>query len=94
VFRSAQARDVIAELSRAYDVEIRLGDSAVASQRLTWMVQPKRQSSSEVFDQLAELLGAHVTRNHRVITIVPGRAPTAPAKVRIHPQPVETSYGR
>jgi ferric-dicitrate binding protein FerR (iron transport regulator) len=90
VFRGTVARDVLAELGRAYDVRLVLSDSTLASQRLTMTVHTASRSITEVLDAVVVALGAHYTRAGRVMTIVPGRA----ANIRPHSRLQETQYGR
>jgi transmembrane sensor len=94
VFRQAAITDIVAELGRVYDADIRLSEKAFANDKLTWTVPVLQRSLADVLDALTVQLHAHVVRAGRVITIVPGRpvrrVPTLPS---LSPTS-ESQYGR
>jgi transmembrane sensor len=96
VFRKTRIEEIIADLGRAYGAEIRLADSTLATQTLTWTVSPKRITLDEALDGLATAVSAHVVKAGRIITIVPGVRAT-PQSRNSHPlitRETETQYGR
>jgi transmembrane sensor len=74
VFRETPVRDVIVELGRTYDADIRLSDSTLGTQALTWTVPFKEKSLTDALEFLTTVLNAHVTQSGSTITIVPGAA--------------------
>lgn len=72
-FQDTPLRDVLADIGRAYDVDITVSDSALLAKRVTFAVPARRQSLSQALDDLAFLIGAHYTRSDRTITLTPGR---------------------
>jgi transmembrane sensor len=84
VFQDTPARDVVADLGRAYDVDIRIVDSTRASQPLSWTVPVARWSVTHVLELLGDALDVHPVRRGRVIILVPGKSestlqrPTSP----------------
>jgi len=101
VFDKTRVPDVLADVGRAYGVELRIGDSALATQSVSWDVIPTTQSLATTLDELAILLDARITRNGRIIIFVPGRAhakvqghatPSAPRAA--HPFIQENQHGR
>jgi len=77
VFRETPVTEILAELGRAYAVDIRLTDSALGRNTLTFTVPVAKRSLNDVLDALAATLGAHVLRSDSVIRLVPGvRTPT------------------
>jgi len=90
VFRSMLAADVIADLNRAYGVEIQLTDTSLSTHKLTMTVSTK-WSVEEMLTVVTKTLNAHYTRAGRVITISPGLvAPRIPD----HPFTSENQHGR
>jgi transmembrane sensor len=94
VFRNTPARDVVAELGRAYDVEFRITDTTVAKYPLTWMVPTAQASLRDALSELADLLNASVKRTGRIITISPGRALVPAVPPSRHSLTSESQYGR
>jgi ferric-dicitrate binding protein FerR (iron transport regulator) len=93
VFRNTPVRSVIAEVGRTYDLDIRLADSTLSDHPLTLTIPVESQSASQVRHVLEAILDAHVTRNGRIITLVPGRASiTRPDAMRLSSP--EVQYGR
>jgi len=93
-FHGALARDVVADLSRAYGLDIQLTDSALGQQRVDWSVQTARYPLSQVLPELLVLLKAHAKQSSTGITIAPGRLTSRrPAVVRPS-LTSETEYGR
>jgi transmembrane sensor len=94
VFRDTPARDAIAELSRAYGVDIRLADSAVGAQPISWTVTITQRSLNDVLDLLGDGLGVHAIRRGQIITLVRGRSTSRkPVESRSLHVP-ENHYGR
>ncbi len=97
VFRKTPARDVVAELSRAYGVEIRIADSSLATHPLSWTVVLPQRSLNDVLESLSDAFDAHPVRAGRIITLVSGRAPKKRSDPRtpspLSPSP-ESSYGK
>jgi transmembrane sensor len=93
VFNDAPVRAVLADLGRAYDLDIKLADSTLVSHRLTLTIPVENQSATQVLRVLEAILDARVVRSGRIITLVPGRAPTRrPEAMRLFP--AEVQYGR
>jgi ferric-dicitrate binding protein FerR (iron transport regulator) len=72
-FQDTPLRDVLADIGRAYDVDITVSDSTLLAKRVTFAVPARQQSLSQALDDLAFLIGAHYTRSDRTITFTPGR---------------------
>jgi ferric-dicitrate binding protein FerR (iron transport regulator) len=72
VFRQTPVRDVLAQVGRAYDVEIRLRDSTLAQRPMTWNVAAN-QSLADVLEEFPILLDVRIARTGRLITLLPGR---------------------
>jgi ferric-dicitrate binding protein FerR (iron transport regulator) len=72
VFRKAPVRNIVAEVGRVYDVEIRVTDTTLAARTLTWTVPVASQSIQHVLTVLGVTLDARITRSGRVITVSPG----------------------
>jgi transmembrane sensor len=66
-FRNAPMRDVIAELGRWYDLEIRLANGAIAGRRLTASFND--ESIDEVLGLIRASLDVRTARAGRVVTI-------------------------
>jgi ferric-dicitrate binding protein FerR (iron transport regulator) len=94
VFTSARLHDVVAELGRAYGVEIRVLDSTLASQPLTFVARVRTQPITQVLDFIGRVTEAHSTRvDSTTFMLTPGRASTtAPHRTLISSQ--EQQYGR
>jgi len=91
VFRSASVATVIAELSRAYGVEIQLADSALATHTLTLTVPVTLWSIDDVLTPIVKTLNAHYVRTGHAITISAG---AHPARLPAHSFMSESHYGR
>lgn len=74
VFKKAPVRDIVADLGRAYGVEITLGDSTLAQHTLTWSIPVAHMTLAGALDALTGILDAHVVRLGNTLTIVPGQA--------------------
>lgn len=72
VFRKTPMRNVIAELDRAYAIDIQVADSSLLDEQLTLTVPVERRSLEQVMRVLTLALDAHYTRSGAVVTIVPG----------------------
>jgi transmembrane sensor len=94
VFRKTPIRQIVAELSRVYDADIRVSDSVLAARTYSWSVPVTQQSLAGVLEAITAALDAHVKRTGNVITIVPG----AETKRRSNGMPLSTiqekQYGR
>jgi transmembrane sensor len=94
VFRRTPVREVVAELSRVFDADIRLADSSLGRQTLTWTVPVTDRTLADVISVLAENLNAQAVKRGRVITIIAGAAKlTHPSRSNSSLLP-ETQYGR
>jgi transmembrane sensor len=71
VFRDTPLRQVVSELARWYDLDIRLTDPSIGNLRLTTSFTD--QPLSEVLDAVGVALQVHVARTGRVVTITPRR---------------------
>jgi ferric-dicitrate binding protein FerR (iron transport regulator) len=94
VFHKTPARDAVVELGRAYGIDIRIDDSTLATQQLTWTVPLARQSLGGMLESLADVLDAHIVRNGRIITLRPGRAATRRPIGPTSPLASERQYGK
>jgi len=94
VFRQTPARDVVADLGRAYGVEISLPDSALAQRTLTWSLPVTEVTLAGALDVLTTVLRAHVVQSGNLITIVPGRVTSAQRRVGDSLYRLEHAYGR
>jgi ferric-dicitrate binding protein FerR (iron transport regulator) len=94
VFNKTPAREAVIELGRVYGADIRITDSALARQELTWTIPVAQQPLDVVLVSLVDVLGAHTVQAGRVITLVPGRSATR-RSVRPYPPFVpERQYGK
>jgi ferric-dicitrate binding protein FerR (iron transport regulator) len=94
VFQDAVARDIAAELGRAYGVDIRFADTVLAARRLTLSVFVTQRSADEVTARLATLLDARSVRTERGITIAPGKNDDRPKTTRHSLSTPDSHYGR
>jgi ferric-dicitrate binding protein FerR (iron transport regulator) len=95
VFQSTPAGEVLRELGRAYGVTLRLTDTGMAQQPLTWTVPVTKRSLTDVLNGLSDLLNAHVDRSGKTILIVPGRLKSTTAPTRdSRSDTSETFYGK
>jgi ferric-dicitrate binding protein FerR (iron transport regulator) len=94
VFRKTPARDIVADLSRMYGAEIRLSDSTLARQTLTWTVSVRKITLDGALDALTGMLDAHTVQSGRVITIVPGSVTVRKIRNQPSPSTSESQYGR
>jgi ferric-dicitrate binding protein FerR (iron transport regulator) len=100
VFKDVSLRDVMAALSRAYDVTILVTDTALANENMTMEVSVPEQSVTRVLDLIGTTTNAHYTIKGRTYLLSPGRnathlSPPTPGAVKQQssPQP-ETQYGK
>lgn len=91
VFRKTPMRSVIAELDRAYAIDIQVADSALLNEQLTLTVPVERRSLEQVMRVLTLALDAHYTRSGSVVTIAPGRRTSQQLRT---PLIEEHQYGR
>ncbi len=68
-FANTPMRDALPQLSRWYDVELRLGDPSLADARLTASLQI--ESLSEAVKLIAAALDARAERHGRIVTLYP-----------------------
>jgi transmembrane sensor len=94
VFRDTPVRDALRDIGRAYDVDIRMTDSARATLPLTWAVSTSNRSLDSVLEGLGVLLDIHSVRTGRVVTIVPGRRAAPKSLTPPLPRSDESHYGR
>jgi transmembrane sensor len=69
VFRDAPLRQVVSELARWYDLDVRLTDPSIGGLRLTTSFQ--NEPLSEVLDAVGAALQVHIERTGRAVTISP-----------------------
>jgi ferric-dicitrate binding protein FerR (iron transport regulator) len=94
-FRDTPAREMVKDLGRVYDVDIRISDSILARRTFTWSVPVANRSLPDVLDVLVHLFDARYTRTGRIITIVPDAAGSTPrSRERSLPSTLESQYGR
>jgi hypothetical protein len=94
VFTKRPAHEIVSELSRVYGVQVRLADSSLVAQPISWSVSTRTVSLTAALDELGALLDSHYVRTGDVITIIPGRrASTQSTPARFTPAE-ETFYGR
>jgi len=72
VFRQLPLRDALAQLSRVYGADLRIGDTTLVRETVTMTIRPSVEALSDVLDVLAPAVGAHYTRAGNVVTLVPG----------------------
>jgi ferric-dicitrate binding protein FerR (iron transport regulator) len=94
VFRKAPIRDIVADLGRAYGFEIRVADSSLAMQTMTWTVPLKKVTISGALDVLTATLDAHVVQSGKTITIVPGPSTSRTFRGLQTPLTSEPHHGR
>jgi transmembrane sensor len=94
VFRQTPLPEMVADLGRAYGVDLRLGDSTLSRRAFTWTVSVTHLTLDDVLDVLTGALHAHVTRSDSVITIVPGRSSVRRSTDPRFPPSLENQYGR
>jgi len=87
VFVGTPFRQIVLELERWYDIDIRLADAALSARRITATID--EQPLSHLLDQLAVSLNVSATRVGRTVTLTarPSPAtPRAPAAPGIDPE--------
>lgn len=94
LFEATPAGDVVADLSRAYGVDITLSDSTLAKHPITWGVQTTRYPLAQALRELTTLLSAHVRKSGNSISIVPGRLAGQRFTPVPSPNTLESQYGR
>jgi len=92
-FHQATVADIVAELGRAYGVEIRVEGSVLPAQKVTCSIRIADQSLQGVLDALTNTIDAHAVRSGRVITLRPG---VAAALKNVSPRSLtpESKHGR
>jgi ferric-dicitrate binding protein FerR (iron transport regulator) len=70
MFTGAPLRDVVGDLDRWYDVDVRVSDPAVANRALSGSLP--QGTADDLVQALEVILGARVTRQGRVITVSAG----------------------
>jgi transmembrane sensor len=93
VFKQVPLREVVAELARAYDAEIRIADTVLAAQRVTITARVGRQTLAQVLDLITPAVEARYARTGRTYVIAAGRATPRAPRTTVPPFP-ETQYGR
>jgi ferric-dicitrate binding protein FerR (iron transport regulator) len=94
VFRQTPVGDIVADLGRAYGVDLRVADSALKEQAFTWTVSVARLSLDDALEALTTALHAHVTKSGTVLTIVPGPSRARKSHDSHISHSGETQYGR
>jgi ferric-dicitrate binding protein FerR (iron transport regulator) len=94
VFRRTPVCDVVSELGRVYDMDIRVTDSVLARQTLSWKLLTSQRSLSDVLEFLSITFDAHAVRTGRTITLVPGRLIVPPRSKPSSSSLSEPQYGK
>jgi len=94
VFLRTPTRQIVADLGRAYGVDIRVVDSTLAEHTVTWSVPVQRVTLAGALEALTDVIGAHVVRSGNTITVVPGRTSLARPRHRDSLTMQEHTYGR
>jgi ferric-dicitrate binding protein FerR (iron transport regulator) len=97
VFNQIELHTVIADLGRAYNVDIRVADTMLAKRKLHLDVSLADDPIGLILDQICEVTKAHYTYHGQSILLAPGRSATKPSdrglKRYQYPQP-ERQYGK
>jgi transmembrane sensor len=93
VFDGVPLRNLVADLARAYDVDIHIGDSTLANQSMTMRVSVRRQSITQVLDFIGLANDIHYERKGNAFVLVRGRRPSDRQKPTVLPS-LEKHYGR
>jgi len=97
VFDTMPLRHIVAELARAYGVDIRVADTTLAKNTMRLDVSVNDESIDQVLVAICKALNAHVVRSGRAYVLSPGRGPSGARdsvpQRRHFPQP-EQQYGR
>jgi len=94
IFDETPVRDILADVARAYGVDIHLADSTLAAHRLTWAVQTTHRTADDAIGDLSILLNLRVRHNKNVFTLGPEHgAGSHSSPLPSHLSP-ESSYGR
>ena len=93
-FENVPVSKIVTDLGRAYDVEIRLADSALAKRVITWRVETERYPLTRALRELTELLDAHVVRSGKILTLAPGRGAVQRTPSTDSPFVSKSYYGR
>jgi transmembrane sensor len=94
IFRQTLAHDIVADLGRAYGVEIQIADSALNRRAFTWTVSVAQLTLEDALRVLTAALSAHAVRTGNVITIVPGPSASRKSVNPRFPLALESQYGR
>jgi ferric-dicitrate binding protein FerR (iron transport regulator) len=94
VFQQAPARQVVADLSRAYGVTIHIADSALAQRTVTWSIPVTHITLGGALNALTMVINAHVVRSGDTLTVVPGRAARTWPRHQDSLSMQEHTYGR
>jgi len=73
IFNGLTLREVVAELSRAYDVNIDVRDSVLARKPMVINVSVRQESLAQVLDLIGLAAEAHCVRSGKGYLVVPGR---------------------
>ena len=71
-FDNALLRDVIPELNRWYDLDVRIGDASLGKLHVT--AEIRTETPNEAMQRLSMILGVDLRRDGRVITLVPKKS--------------------
>jgi len=96
VFNRTPLRDIVAELARAYHVDIRIADTALANQTFRMAASVTEDSIDDVLGRLCVVADAHYTRQGHAYVVSPGRTASTPhtgVRRTSYPSP-EPQYGR
>jgi ferric-dicitrate binding protein FerR (iron transport regulator) len=93
IFNRATMYDVVQELARAYDADIRIADTVLARQPMTIEVSVKDEPLSLILTDMALTAHAHLQRDGRSYVIFPGLSSSGNPQPKQIPQS-EKIYGR
>jgi len=94
IFEQAPASRIVADLGRAYGVDVRIADSVLARHIVTWSVPVTRVTLAGALRALSAVIDAHVVRAGDTITLVPGRGGAARPHTHDSLSTQERTYGR
>jgi len=93
VFDEVPLREVVAELGRAYGVDVRIDDTLLAHRSMTLKASVQTQPLTQVLDFIGRVTQAHYIHVGTTYVLTPGRAPARVPQSQTIPQ-LEKEYGR
>jgi ferric-dicitrate binding protein FerR (iron transport regulator) len=73
IFDQTPLHDVVTELNRVYDVDIRVADTLLAKQPLMMDVSIAHKPVADILTLIGRATGSHYRRDGRVFMLIPGR---------------------